>query len=178
MQQSHTVIFICVPQVRTLRDACRDTYSNSVVLPQEATYKESIRYFRSKFHNSGTKDILAWIILYCKRLPVYSEMFSSTIYSCDNPKHCWMSVVVGEEAGGSLPWLKTIALDLFGTFLETCQSLQGLRGYTMMGNVSREPAQQQSRAQNRRAGGTKEESPSRSLCLPHDQGGKSSFAIL
>lgn len=59
----------------------------------------------------------------------------------------------GEGAGGSLPWLKTIALDLFSTFLETCQSLQGLRGYTMMGNVYTETAQQQSRTQHSRAGG-------------------------
>lgn len=79
-----------------------------------------------------------------------------------------MSAAGGKGPDGSLPRLKTIALDLFSTFLEMHPSLRGLRGYTMMGNVYTEPAQQESRTQHSRAGGKGGESPSRPLSLCHD----------
>lgn len=58
-------------------------------------------------------------------------------------RHCLWSEGRGV---GNLPWPRTIALDLCGTFLKTHESLRGLRGHTMMGNVYVKPAQQQSRA--------------------------------
>lgn len=52
--------------------------------------------------------------------------------------------VVGGVWHGNLPWPRTTALDLYGTFLKTHEPLEGLRGHIMMGNVYVEPAQQPS----------------------------------
>lgn len=67
---------------------------------------------------------------------------------------------------GNLPWVRTIVLDLLGTFVKSCQSLQGLRGYTMMGNVYVEPAWQESRAWLSSAHGQRGESLRTSVLAP------------
>lgn len=58
-------------------------------------------------------------------------------------RHCLWSEGRGV---GNLPWPRTIALDLCGTFLKARESLRGLRGHTTMGNVYIDPAQPHSQA--------------------------------
>lgn len=159
MQRHHNVIFICIPQACIVRDACGDTNSNSVLLSQKVTFKAGTGILDQA---SITVELMTFwprSSFTAKGCLVAPRMFSSTSYRCDQSisRHCWMPVVVGEEAGGSLPWMKTIALDVFSTFLEMCRSLQGLRGHTMMGNVyngtstaTKQGTAQQSRGQRRR----------------------------
>lgn len=114
------------------------------------------------------------MILLCQDGLVGCRMLSSVTHSWANPKHLPTLPVSclrleRRDTGLFLPWLRAIALDLFGTFLKTYRFLQGLRGYPVMRTATWNQGSKQT-GHSSAAQRAKGRRPPEPRCLPHGWG--------